>query len=40
MMLLGPGHGTRPNVDGESPREGVDPPTPNEANFKNADAAV
>jgi hypothetical protein len=40
VMLFGPGDGTRPNVDGEKPWSKLDPLTPNEAYFRNVDAAV
>jgi len=39
-MLLGPGDGTRPNVDGAKPWASLDPLTPNEAYFKNVDSVV
>jgi hypothetical protein len=40
VMLLGVGDGTRPNVDGDEPWTSIDPLTPNEAYFRNVDAAV
>ena len=40
VMLLGVGDGTKPNVNGAKPVTSEDPLTPNEAYFKNVDAAV
>ena len=40
VMLLGPGDGTRPNLQGEKPWASVDPLTPNEAYFTNVDSVL
>ncbi|MFB3880846.1 MAG: DUF4038 domain-containing protein [Armatimonadota bacterium] len=40
VMLMGVGDGTQPNVYGDKPWIGDDPLTPNEAYFRNVDAAV
>lgn len=39
-MIVGPGDGTIPNKEGQRPWLNNDPSTPNEAYFKNIDAAV